>query len=80
MITYGILHTRAKKILNQISDESSKNNSKFMVGVKSVIKICGLLACLYFFVVSLNLMSVSFPLIGGEYCFYLVIKEIYLTF
>jgi len=46
-------------------DESDKSVSKCMVVVKTILKICGLLACLYFFIVSLNLMSVSFPLIGG---------------
>ena len=48
-----------KKIIN--IEDKGKNF------LRTLSKILGLLACLYFFVVSLNLMSISFPLIGGRY-------------
>ena len=34
---------------------------------KIVLRIVGLLSCLYFFICSLELMSISFRLVGGKY-------------
>ena len=48
--------------------------------VIAVSKTVGLLACLYFFVVSLNLMSTSFPLIAGNSTFVLFYKNYFINF
>ena len=47
------------------SPAEKDEKSKLMVIANAALKVAGLLACLYFFVVALNLMSTSFPLIGG---------------
>lgn len=48
-------------------DEKTDKNNRLKDVLIGLLKIAGLLGCLYFFVVSLNLMSISFPLIGGRY-------------
>lgn len=48
---------------NLLSSKSPSNNLRIFKGIG---KIVGVLGCLYFFVVSLNLMSISFPLIAGK--------------
>lgn len=50
--------------VNLISSHSSSSNNHRIF--KLIGKIVGVLGCLYFFVVSLNLMSISFPLIAGK--------------
>ncbi len=48
-------------------DEDSKSNESLAKRIiLGVLRFLGLLTCLYFFVVSLNLMSTSFPLIAGK--------------
>ena len=58
--------TQNESHLQKIPD-NVPHNSRLKNILITLLKIVGLLACLYFFVVSLNLMSISFPLIGGKY-------------
>ncbi|CAF0771647.1 unnamed protein product [Brachionus calyciflorus] len=50
-----------------IDPEKTNKSSKFYSILDKVFRIAGVIFCLYFFVVSLNLMSTSFPLIAGRY-------------
>lgn len=47
--------------------DNSKNQSKPVRVIKVILKVCSILICLYSFIVSLDLMSSSFRLIGGKY-------------
>lgn len=47
--------------------DNSKNQSKPVRIIKVILKVSALLICLYSFIVSLDLMSSSFRLIGGKY-------------
>ena len=41
------------------------DKQKALFVAKAVLKVIGLLGCLYFFICSLEIMSISFRLIGG---------------
>lgn len=53
----------AESQVDLIGSKSSSSNLRIFKGIGKVV---GVLGCLYFFVVSLNLMSISFPLIAGK--------------
>lgn len=47
--------------------DDNKNEKKSVRVIKTILKVLALLVCLYSFIVSLDLMSSSFRLIGGKY-------------
>lgn len=50
-----------------VKADETKPNNKYLTWFKAAIKVLLLLLCLYSFIVSLDLMSSAFRLIGGKY-------------
>ena len=66
-----IVQNGSIEISNKIKDQESHRRGglmehKLMKYAQVTLKMLVLCMCLYFFIISLNLMSTSFPLLGGK--------------